>query len=416
MIRAGTAVVLCTAMTAMLLGILMHLERQRALRIHLSAGSAAVPKVYFGMHIHRAGTTTAWPPVPFGSWRLWDARVVWPNLEPERDVWDFTSLDKLISLAEQHGVRVVVPLGLSPQWASARPNEPSIYGPGCGAEPLHLDDWDEYVRTVAMRYRGRVDAYEIWNEPNYSLFYTGSVDEMVELTRHADQIIKTVDPTALVVSPSATHGTSGVEWLESLLHRGGGNYVDVIGFHFYSATPEDMARLMVTVRGVMAVEGVGRKQLWDTEATWSKPKPFPSPQLGAAYLARSYILSWAAGVQRVMWYAWDNHGFASIQLTNEQQNMITPAGQAYGSVISWLQGNRITACDSTLEETWTCTLAVRNRTCWIVWNAQSDTVFRVPRPWGVTSSTVLNQRPTQVAPGQDLHLTQIPQILCSSSR
>ena len=49
---------------------------------------------YFGLHIHRIVQTqpwypkgdriTPWPSIKFGSWRLWDAYVAWPNLEPER--------------------------------------------------------------------------------------------------------------------------------------------------------------------------------------------------------------------------------------------------------------------------------------------------------------------------------------------
>src|SRR5690242_2605874 len=68
-----------------------------------------IPLTYFGLHIHRVAQTqpwypygdkiTPWPSIKFGSWRLWDAYVGWPSLEPERGKWNFQTLDKYVSLA-----------------------------------------------------------------------------------------------------------------------------------------------------------------------------------------------------------------------------------------------------------------------------------------------------------------------------
>ena len=86
-----------------------------------------IPDSYFGLHVHRIVQTqpwypkgdkiTPWPPIKFGSWRLWDAYVAWPNLEPERGKWNFQTLDRYVDLAEKAGIDLVLPLGLSPAWA-----------------------------------------------------------------------------------------------------------------------------------------------------------------------------------------------------------------------------------------------------------------------------------------------------------
>ena len=47
----------------------------------------------------------------------------------------------------------------------------------------------------------------------------------------------------------------------------------------------------------MKDNGVEDKPIWDTELGWAEPKPFPSDEMAAAYVARSFILSWAAGIQ-----------------------------------------------------------------------------------------------------------------------
>src|SRR6266550_6702638 len=225
----------------------------------LKPPDAPVPSALFGLHIHRGGGIP-WPAPPFGTWRLWDANVVWPWLEPKKGEWHFEGLDALVALAEQHQVEILLPLGRSPTWASARPTDPPAWVPGYAAEPRNIDDWRNYVRTVATRYRGRVHYYEIWNEPNATDFYTGSVDVMVNLVRLASRELKDIDPSNHVVSPSAV-SEPGLPWLEDFLRKGGGQYVDIIGFHFYvgSRPPEAMVGLMGKVRAIMARYGAADK-------------------------------------------------------------------------------------------------------------------------------------------------------------
>ena len=142
-----------------------------------TGASGPVPREYWGLHIHRAGALGSWP-AAFGAWRLWDARVAWPNLEPNPGQWRFDALDEYVEMAREHRVEILLPLGMSPSWASARPSEVSSYSPGATAEPADLQRWRDYVRTVAQRYKGRVRHYEIWNEPNLRSFYTGSTATM----------------------------------------------------------------------------------------------------------------------------------------------------------------------------------------------------------------------------------------------
>jgi len=89
----------------------------------LSLPDSAIPSVFFGLHVHRGGQIP-WPVAPFGSWRLWDANVAWPWLEPKKGEWHFQALDTLVALAEEHHVDVLLPLARSPNWASARPTDP----------------------------------------------------------------------------------------------------------------------------------------------------------------------------------------------------------------------------------------------------------------------------------------------------
>ncbi len=378
--------------------------------MHLAPSAGEVPADYFGMHIHREGTSTPWPTVPFDTWRLWDAHVAWPDLEPQPGKWNFTLLDSYLKLAEDHHVRVLLPLALSPKWASARPNESSTYQPGFAAEPRQMTDWDNYVRAVVQHCKGRVQAYEIWNEPNYKIFWSGQTDQLVNMTKDAHDIIKSVDPHAIVVSPSATSGTKGVAWLNDFLQQGGGRYVDVIGFHFYAQTPEAMVPLIEQVKQSMTSHQVGSLAVWNTETGWAKPKPFPSAELGAAYLTRAYLLNWAAGVKRLYWYAWDNHSFVSIETTESDNASLTPAGRAYGTVHKWLVGAQLQSCDMALDHTWTCSLQRDHRNEWVVWNQDREIDMSLPKAWRAQTSTNTDGNASPITT-PSLHINQMPQLI-----
>jgi hypothetical protein len=334
---------------------------------------------YFGMHIHQAAGATPWPNVEFKSWRLWDAGVAWPQLEPKKEEWHFDLLDKYVTLAKQHRVEILLTLGLTPQWASSRPNELSNYQLGNAAEPANIEEWRNYVQAVATRYKGKITQFEIWNEPNDRKSFSGGVGTMVEMTRQAAEIIKHVDEKNTVIS-AACSGSYGLSWFEQYLSAGAGKYVDGIGYHFYvfPDPPEKMIALISSVRGIMAEHGVANKPLWNTESGWAKPKLFPEESEAAAYVSRSYILNWAGGVRRFYWYAWDNHNWVTLEMTDKQTGQPTAAAVSYAQTETWLLGAVLNPCESGSDGTWVCALTRAKSRSWIVWNPGGRASFRIP--------------------------------------
>jgi len=385
---------------------------------HIATPLQPIPPSFFGMHIHhivaRAGTAplTPWPSTPVPELRLWDAQVTWPDIEPQRGEWRFDTLDKSVEIAQKHNTAVMLTLAFTPAWASARPQEPVGYNPGWAAEPANLEDWRSFVQAIATRYKGRIHIYEIWNEPNVTNeYWTGSMEQMIALVREAHQIIKSVDPSAVIVSPSATT-ESGLPWLSEFLRKGGGQYVDVIGYHFYvyPADPEAMVPLVQKVKKIMLSNGVARMPLWNTESGWAAPKPFPSEDLAAGYLARAFILNWASGVQRLYWYAWDNHNWVSLETTEKDDTTLTPAGRAYGIIQKWLIGARMTACSEDADHTWICRLERNGSPQWIVWDPNESKSFELPSSWHAEYVTSLLHKRSGLK-GSSLYVGPMPQLL-----
>ncbi len=332
-----------------------------------------VPIEYFGLHIHRADVGTTWPNIPFGSWRLWDAYVGWQQLEPKRGQWDFSRLDKYVAMAALTKVDLLLPLAMTPQWASARPAEASGYSSGNAAEPRAIDDWRNYVEMVGTRYRGKIKLFEIWNEPNAKDHYTGNVEKLVELTCEAHRILKGIDPGIRIVSPAVV-GATQVQYLDKFLSLGGKNCIDVVGYHFYvpKLRPEAMVPVMRDVREVMRRNGLQDKPLWNTETGWwiangdgtpDHPmvakggwKKLDLDREAGEYLEHAFLLARAEGVERFYWYSWDNpYGLGMLDPTSGKPK---PMVEAWRRTVSRLLGATDLKCGQNGKD-WTCSFTNR---------------------------------------------------------
>jgi hypothetical protein len=351
---------------------------------------------YFGLHIHRAADGTAWPQVKFGSWRLWDANVQWHQLQPSPSSWNFAKLDLYVALAEINNVAILLPLGLTPAWASARPNENSAYGNGHAAEPASMETWRIYVNTVAKRYKGKIREYQIWNEPNDKGFFSGSTSKLVELTCEAYKILKSIDPAIIVVSPPYT-GEQNIVKLEEFLDLGGVQCIDVVAYHLYVAesTPEAMQPVVVKIQQVMKRQKLIGIPLWNTESGWhienTDGTPYGRVPMGwslvdsdrsAAFVARAYLLASAFGVDRYYWYSWDHSSLGLYELTAKR---LKPGGVALGVVADWMIGNARPVCSAKLN-TWSCSIINSSSTrSLVIWSTAGQDTYVVPFGWHIES-------------------------------
>ena len=330
---------------------------------------------------------TPWPPMPIAGIRLWDTFTYWGLIETSRGTYDWPALDRWLDQAHAHGADVLYTFGVTPTWATSNPTAKCDYNPGGCYPPQNMQDWDDFVRAMATHSAGRIKYWELWNEANQHEYWSGGIPALVTMAQHAYTIIKSIDPTAKVFTPSGVGGATDTStFLDKFLAAGGFQYVDGVAFHGYvnsiPSAPEDVNRIVDAVRGVMAKYGLGGRPLWDTESSWGPANHLPNEDDQVGFVARHYILQWSKGVQRDYWYAWNDTNYGT--LWDIGTHTIRRPGVAYKELDNWLSGAELTTpCAMSPDSTWTCGLTLRDgMPAQVVWNSS------------VSASSTLQFRPT----------------------
>ncbi len=263
-------------------------------------------KLAFAIHTVRADDTALRLVRDAGfSWvvQLLEWREVAPV--PERRVWEYPDL--LVQGCEYYGLNLALRLDHPPAWAVQSSSAENM--------PVDLEAYAKFVQEVAQRYRGRVQAYIIWNEPNLSLEWQDQIPDpfaYTELLKTAYHAVKSADSQAIVVSaglaPTNEQSSQALDdrvYLQMMYTFGTKDYFDVLGAHPYGfAYPPDdppaaheslnFSRLS-QIRHIMAQNGDERKPIWATEMGWttsavpeSKAWQQVTPQQQAEFLVDAF--------------------------------------------------------------------------------------------------------------------------------
>lgn len=404
---------------------------------------------------HPAGTDTAAPPIPGVTWtlnprplspetfgvttasdtglmptfkvgsvRFWDSGTRWASLQPRRDEFDWATLDRLVGAAERAGLERLFVFGGTPAWAA--PNGSlTAYGDGSrAAAPDDLRDWDRFVSALAQRYRGRIDAYELWVLGNDRHFFQGSPETLVEMTRRASRIIKGTDPEATIVCPGMGRlwEPSGQRVLERFAELGGYRHCDAAGIKLYQrrATdpPETMLEALRQVDIVMHKAGV-HPQLWSTGTTYDIAVQEQLDEATAANHAVRFYLTGMFGrnfaLRRMYFYSW---GSTRVPIVLQPPGGApTRAALAIERLQRWLARARIRSCGHGLpaglpQNAWQCEFTFSGSPggrAIIRWTdiGRADTVA----PPGATHVQDMNGRSIAIRPGENVPVAQQPALI-----
>lgn len=302
----------------------------------------------------------------FGGYRSLSSAIKWSDINTAQGVYTWSRFDTWINTALAAGQDVLYTVYYTPAWASSNPTgyctQGSLAAGGCyPPNDLNADGtgtnqhFHDFI-TALMDHvgPGKIKYLEIWNEPNITGEWLGTDAQLVRMAQDASSIAKSIDPAILISSPPETGDGSGgtnMNWLAGFLAAGGGQYVDVIGFHGYVSTPEAVGTRIDSTRTVMASYGQQNKPIFDTEGSWGWNR-LSDPDQEAAFTARQYLVQIAKQINRFYWYAWDIT--ATGDLYNSSIPGLTKAGVAYQQIYQWMVGASPTGPCAAVGTIWTC--------------------------------------------------------------
>ncbi len=204
--------------------------------------------------------------------------------------WD--RLDPVVDAAASRGMRVLLVLAYAPPWANGGHADDKWF-------PTQDGDWTSIIDRTVRHVGAKVQAYEVWNEPNISFFGNYAGDPKVrywQLVRLAWQSVHATCSACVVVAGASGYGGSAAAesgaWLDWAYTNGYRDDFDAVAHHPYPAwnvgfgpaRPECTYRWwnmfgpdgenpacgeLAYVHSVMVRHGDTAKKIWATE--WGYP-------------------------------------------------------------------------------------------------------------------------------------------------
>lgn len=263
------------------------------------------------------------------------------------------ALDQFMDDAQNRGLNVLLSIAHAPDWARVTPEED---GP-----PVDFAYYNAFVKFIVLRYKDKIGAIEVWNEPNFRREWNGGTldgAEYVQLLAGAYHTIKIEYPegnipviSAGLVPTGVNDGVNVVDdrvYLRQMYAAGLSQYADAIGVHPYSwanppwavcceAAPGILshyehpsfyfANTIADYRDIQAAYGDSSRPLWITEFGWgtmeglNKATPYDSGYFSyinleqqATYILEAFRIaqSWDFAGPMILW----NLNFAALQYSN----------------------------------------------------------------------------------------------------
>ncbi|KPK65919.1 MAG: hypothetical protein AMK73_01515, partial [Planctomycetes bacterium SM23_32] len=223
----------------------------------------------------------------------------WGMAEKEPGRFDWTEYDRQLEAVHGAGMEIM-PILL--RYYPAYEHEWSGETDKIQRPPYDMDQWAGFVRTTAARYRGRVKAWEVWNEP----WYTFGADYYAKLLEATYDSIRDVDPDVTVVG----FGGSGPDYIRKGFEAGSVKCMDVISVHSYAELTRPFERMeeLAEAVGDLAAQFGSTERIWHTEQG--------SGADGASYraseqtedecavnLVQAYLSALSLGAEKFFWFS-----------------------------------------------------------------------------------------------------------------
>ncbi len=286
----------------------------------------------------------------------------WKRIEKRKGEYDFELYDRLVDMCRQHGLLLFGNLTYNPDFHNMR-------------TPEGIEAYCAIARAAVKRYAGRVDHWQIWNEPNLG-YLGGEPDAYAKLLAAAGRAIHETNPNARVLGLNMAF--CDVLWTERILQRVPFDCFDIICFHPYRNpnAPEDsfdwwvldqyvkrfhksdltpdyplvrMSSLEQTEELLKVMAKFGKpKPIWITEMCFNTHiHPYGVPELRSADLTvRFHLLALASGkIEKIFWWTLKDGGgqqFDAAEMVGLTRADLSPkySYYAYAFMTRMLEGKR----------------------------------------------------------------------------
>jgi hypothetical protein len=174
----------------------------------------------------------------------------WAKTEKVKGVYDFTWLDAIIDDARGRGLNILL------ETDYGNPNYEGGGGwdlaGGFPTSPAGLAAWDRWVEAMAVRYKGKVRDWAMWNEPDINKQHT-PVDIAAFNIRTAE-IIKRVIPEARIAGLSLASSSPKLleDCLKALAAKGKVDLFHWFIYHGYAFNPDSSYQNVEDLKATLA--------------------------------------------------------------------------------------------------------------------------------------------------------------------
>jgi xylan 1,4-beta-xylosidase len=201
-------------------------------------------------------------------------------------VHDFTGVDRVYDELLGLGLSPVAELSYMPA-ALARDPAKTVFAYGAVVSPpKDWSRWADLIRDLVTHWTERYGlaevrdhwSFEVWNEPNLGVFWTGTPEEYFRLYDVTAQAVRSVHPGLKVGGPAS----AASEWVDELLAHLeiSGAPLDFVSTHTYGNAPLDL-------RPVLEQRGRADASIWWTE--WGTT-PTHFNRVGDTVFAAAFLL------------------------------------------------------------------------------------------------------------------------------
>lgn len=385
------------------------------------------------------------PPYAYRAGSRWDRfDFSWNRIEYVQGTFSFAPHEYIVDLDIANNIDVIGILGSTAKWAMENCSvvntkidpknlDAAPIGPlaahedfdWCPCPPVNLDlpwdhpdnYWGRFVYETVSYFKDKIYVWEIWNEPDWDVFWTGTPAQYAQLLKVGYQAVKAADHNATVLMGGLAYWFEpnfyGEVFDQLMLMDPYGidtYFFDALSLHLYSDV-YNISWVTNNIKNKMA-SSVGLHPIWLTEVgvplwneRWNASEhkyvqgaPYPNSATideAAAFVIQSYAESRAVGIDKFIFFRMHDDAENMSETFGLMRNDLTlrPAYVAYQVTARYLQGENQISGPFTND-------GVRRITYWgtpkgridVLWNTAGGDPVDYAHPAVLPSATLVDVR------------------------